>query len=111
MAIATLVDKHMWLAAAVFVQQLVQLNTSLPMSRVRDQAPDIPGRPEPKTGWSRGSLTAQGTPRFGAERSLRRANLTGSTGKSPEPCSFLATQDPTHSRLQRDRAPAGSALG
>ena len=31
MAIATLVDTHMWLAAAVFVHQLAQLNTTLPI--------------------------------------------------------------------------------
>mmetsp|Transcript_12640 Transcript_12640/g.29731 ORF Transcript_12640/g.29731 Transcript_12640/m.29731 type:complete len:354 (-) Transcript_12640:113-1174(-) len=30
-AIATLVDKHMWLAAAVFVHQLARLNTTLPI--------------------------------------------------------------------------------
>ena len=46
MAIATLVDKHMWLAAAVFVHQLARLNTTLPMSRVRDQARH--GRLEPR---------------------------------------------------------------
>ena len=35
-AIGCVVDRHMWLAAAVFVQQLVQLKTTLPMS-TRDQ--------------------------------------------------------------------------
>jgi|TARA_B110001469_G_C9610283_1_gene303566 hypothetical protein len=69
-AIGTLVDKHMWLAAAVFVHQLVQLNTTLHMPR--SQAGH--GRPEPER--SRGGLTAKRHALWWrAERSLWRTNV------------------------------------
>ena len=44
-AIATLVDKHMWLAAAVFVQQLMQLNTISPCREYETKPPTfLPGQ-------------------------------------------------------------------